>query len=307
MKILVTGGAGYIGSACTKELLDAGHSVVVVDNMSKGVRDLVDERSQFHQIDLIDPQLDKVFPVDAIIHIAAYKAVGESMDDPVKYNDNITGTLNLLTAMVKHGTKKIIYSSSAALYGMPEYSPLDENHPLKPINYYGYTKLCSEELIKWYSETKGIEFVSLRYFNVVGDYGLKYIDPDPQNVLPILMEAVSGKRDKFVVFGNDYETRDGTCVRDYVHIKDLVKAHVLALDAKNEIINLGSAKGMSVTELVDSVKRVTGRDFPVEIGPRRDGDCAELVASNQKAKEILGWQPKQNMDDAIKSTFEAYN
>jgi len=305
MRIIVTGGAGYIGSACAKALLEAGHLVVIVDNMSKGKKELVDERAEFLELDICNPELEKAFPADAIVHIAAYKAVGESMLDPNKYSDNIKGTLNLLRMMTKHGTKKIVYSGSAAVYGMPKYSPIDESHPTLPINYYGYTKLCSEELIKWYSQTKGIEYVSLRYFNVIGDFGLKYIDPEPQNVLPLLMETAIGKRDKFIIFGDNYETRDGTCVRDYVHIKDLVDAHLLALDSRNGIVNLGTAKGTTVTELVAAVKEVTG-EFPVEIGEKRDGDPAELVASNAHAKEVLGWIPKCDLKDAIKGTFEAY-
>jgi len=307
MRIIVTGGAGYIGSACTKSLLDAGHSVVVVDNMSKGKRELVDKRAEFLEADTCSPGLEKAFPADAVIHIAAYKAVGESMENPDKYSDNISGTLNLLKLMARHGTKRIVYSGSAAVYGMPEYSPVDEAHPCMPINYYGYTKLVSEDLIKWYSLTKGIEYVSLRYFNVVGDFGLGYVDPDPQNVLPLLMECATGKREKFVVFGTDYKTRDGTCVRDYVHVKDLVKAHVLSLNAKSGIINLGTAKGTTVLELINTVKDVTGKDFPVETGPRREGDPAELVASNKLAEEMLGWKPEHDVNDAVRTTFEAYS
>ncbi|MBN2422913.1 UDP-glucose 4-epimerase GalE [Candidatus Woesearchaeota archaeon] len=308
MKILVTGGAGYIGSSCVKALLAKGHDVIVADNLSKGMKKLVDKKAKFYKIDLCDEKLSSLLKnIEAVVHIAAYKAVGESMKNPEKYSDNIKGTINLLNAMKKHGVKRIIYSGSAAVFGKPAYSPLDEKHPCAPINYYGFTKLCSEQLIKWYAELYGFTFASLRYFNVAGDYGLGYLDPEPQNVMPILMEVATGKRDKFVIFGNDYKTRDGTCVRDYIDVRDLVRAHVLALDLKqNAIINLGTAKGTSVKELVAAVKKITKKDFKVEIGARREGDPAELVASNALAKKLLNWKPEHNIQDMVESTYKAY-
>jgi len=309
--ILVTGGAGYIGSACVKALLKKGYSVVVVDNLSKGLKRLVDKKAKFYKADLVDNSaLEKIFKAnrfDAVIHIAAYKAVEESMENAVKYSDNITGTINILNQMVRHGVKKIIYSSSAAVYGEPKYNPIDEKHPTSPINYYGATKLESERIIEWYAKIHGISYAILRYFNVAGDAGLSYTDPEAKNVFPIIMEAIFGKRDKFMVFGKDYPTRDGTCIRDYVDINDLIRAHILALDVEeNAIINLGTSNGVSVKELLDATFEVTGKKFVVEYGEKRKGDPPELFASNEKAKQILGWVPEKNVKDMIKSTYEAY-
>jgi len=307
--ILVTGGAGYIGSACVKALISEDYDVIVVDNMSKGVRSLVDKRAKLFEIDLVDSdRLEEVFKhkIDAVIHIAAYKAVEESMNNAPKYSDNIKGTINLLNMMVKHDVKKIIYSSSAAVYGIPSKDLIEEEHSTIPINYYGYTKLASEQLIDWYSKIHGIEYVCLRYFNVAGDL-LGYLDPDPLNVLPIIMEVLIGKRDKFVIFGNDYNTRDGTCTRDYIDVSDLIRAHILALDVSgSKIINLGTSTGVSVKELVEATIEVTGKVFPFEYGDRREGDPATLVASNEKAKEILNWKPEKDIKDMIRSTFKVY-
>jgi len=189
---------------------------------------------------------------------------------------------------------------------MPEYAPVDENHPAKPINYYGFTKLACERIIDWYSKVYGIDYISLRYFNIAGDCGLKYIDPSAKNILPIIMEVLSGKRDKLVIFGKDYDTPDGTCVRDYIDINDLVRAHMLALNKGKGIINLGTSKGFSVKELVDSAAEVTGKEVDYEFGPRRKGDPAKLVASNKKAFDVLGWRPEKGVKDMIKSTYEAY-
>ena len=309
--ILVTGGAGYIGSVAVKTLLGKGYEVIVVDNLSKGIRRLVDKKAKFYEVDLVDKhELDKVFSenkVDAVMHFAAYKAVGEGERNAVKYSDNVTGTINLLNLMVQYHIKKLIYSSTAAVYGMAEESPVTENSLTVPINNYGVTKLACEMLIEGYSKAHGINYVSLRYFNVAGDGGLNYLDPAPENVLPILMEVLIGERDKFTIFGNDYDTRDGTCIRDYIDVNDLVDAHVLALDVKgNEVINLGTSTGVTVKELVDIVIEVTGMKFDYEYGARREGDCAELVASNEKARKILDWKPKRSIKDMIKSTYEAY-
>ncbi len=308
--ILVTGGAGYIGSACVKALILRGHDVIVIDNLSKGMRKLVDPKARFYEGDLKDKAaLGKVFEnrIDAVIHIAAYKAVEESMKDPEKYSDNIRGTLSLLDMMAMHGVKKLIYSSTAAVYGMPNSDLIDEGHPTEPINYYGYTKLASEQLIGWYSRLNSMDYVSLRYFNVAGDSGLGYLDPQPLNVLPIIMEVLTKKREKFVIFGKDYDTRDGTCVRDYIDVSDLIRAHVLALDTKgSHIVNLGTSRGVSVKELVEAASEVTGRELPFEYGERRQGDPAVLVASNERAKQILGWEPEKDIKDMIRSTFRAY-
>lgn len=308
--ILVTGGAGYIGSAAVKSLISEGHNVIVVDNLTKGKKELVDKKATFYDIDLTDKKkLSAVFDnkIDIIMHFAAYKAVGESMINPEKYSDNITSTINLLDLMAKHNVKKIIYSSTAAVYGMPKKNPIDENHPTNTINYYGYTKLASENVIEWYSKIHNINYVFLRYFNIAGDFGLNYIDPEAENIFPIIMEVIFGKRDKLTIFGDNYDTRDGTCVRDYIDISDLIKAHILALKINdNQIINLGTSNGISVKELVDAVIEVTGKNFPYEIGKKREGDPATLIASNKKAKEILGWKPQKNIKDMIKSTYETY-
>jgi UDP-glucose 4-epimerase len=309
MRVLVTGGAGYIGSAAVKALVK-DYEVVVADNLSKGLRKLVDKKAKFYKVDLTDKnRLSRVFEnkIDAVMHFASYKAVGESMLDAVKYSDNIRGTLNLLDLMVQHKVKKIIYSSSAAVYGMPEKSPVDETAPLRPINYYGYTKQCNEELISWYSKVYGLDYISLRYFNVAGDAGLKYLDPQPENIVPIIMEVITGKRKSLTIFGKDYETADGTCVRDYIDVTDLVRAHVLALQVDyTGPINLGSSNGVSVIELVKAAEEVSKKPFSWEYGDRRPGDPAALVASNKRALEILKWKPEKSINDMLKSTLAAY-
>ncbi len=311
MKILVTGGAGYIGSAAAKALVDEGHKIVVVDNLSNGVRDLVPEQAVFYEMDLTQKEkLKKVFEdhkFDAILHFAAYKAVGESMRNPVKYNDNIVGTCNLAEFAEEFKVKKVVYSSSAAVYGIPEKMPVTEDTPTDPINYYGYTKLTGEKILMWFAQIHDFSCVSLRYFNVAGDAGLNYIDPNAKNILPILMEVIFGQREKLVIFGDDYPTRDGTCIRDYIDLKDLVRAHVLALDSdENHIVNLGTSKGVSVKELVELTEEVTGEKIPREMGPRRPGDPAVLVASKQKAKKVLGWEPEVDIRDTIRGIFKAY-
>jgi UDP-glucose 4-epimerase len=203
--------------------------------------------------------------------------------------------------------KRIIYSSSAAVYGEPEYNPIDEKHSLKPINYYGYTKLVGEGLLEWYAKIYGIKFVALRYFNVVGDGGLNYIDPVPENILPIVMDVIVGKRDRITIFGDDYDTRDGTCIRDYIDVNDLIEAHILALDLdRNEFINIGTSRGVSVKEFIDAAKEASGKDFVVEVGAQRPGDPATLTASNKKAKELLDWEPKKEFRETMKDTYNAY-
>lgn len=305
MKILVTGGAGYIGSVAIKELIKNKHQVVVIDNLSKGKKELVDIKAKFYVGDLIDKEfVEKVFSennFEAVMHFGGYKAAGESMDVPEKYSDNIVGSINLLNSMVKFNTKKIIFSSSAAVYGNPLYTPIDEAHPTLPINYYGFTKLKTEELIDWYSQLKGIIGIKLRYFNVAGDGGLNYIDPEAQNIFPVIQEVLSGKREKLVVYGNDYPTPDGTCVRDYIDVNDLVQAHILALKLEHsETINLGTSNGVSVLELITAVQECLGVKLNYQLGPRRAGDPAILTASNEKARKVLGWMPKRNIQEMIK-------
>lgn len=310
MKILVTGGAGYIGSAFVK-LAVQDNEVIVLDNLSKGKIELVDKKAKFYHADLTNKlALEKIFSenkIDAVVHFAAYKAVGESMKDAVKYSGNIAGTMNLLNAMVKFNVNKIVFSSSAAVYGLPKEDVANEETKLEPINFYGFTKLECERIIEWYNQVHKINFICLRYFNVAGDAGLKYQDPEAENVFPIIMETISGKRKEFTIFGEDYNTSDGTCVRDYIHINDLVQAHLLAIKSNyNGPINLGTGNGFSVKSLVEEFIKITGKKFPYKFGPRRAGDPACLVASNKKAKEILGWQPKFTIQEMIKSTFDAY-
>jgi len=311
MKILVTGGAGYIGSVAVKELVSKGYEVIVVDNLSKGKIKLVDSKAKFYEVDLTDKEkLSFVFNeenIDAVIHFAGYKAVEESMNNAVKYSDNIYGTINLLNLMVKHNIKKIIFSSSAAVYGLPDKDIIDEDEKKAPINYYGYTKSVCEDIIDWYSKIYDIRYCALRYFNVAGDGGLNYIDPDAKNLFPLVMNVITGKQDKLMIFGDDYNTEDGTCKRDYIDVKDLVDAHILALDCnKNEIINIGTGKGYSVKEVVNAFSKVLGKEIPFEIKSRRKGDPKTLIASNTKAKEILGWNPRKDLLDMVKSTYNAY-
>jgi len=312
MNILVTGGAGYIGSAVVKSLISKGYEVIVVDNLSKGSKEFIDQKAVFYEIDLTNKEaLNKIFSenkIEAVVHIAGYKSVEESMENPEKYAINITGTVNILDCMVKHNVKKIIFSSSAVVYGMPDNEIIDENTPLNPISIYGLTKVECEKTLESYHKTHNINYISLRYFNVAGDSGLNYTDPDSKNIFPIIMEVISGKRGKLTIFGDDYKTKDGTCVRDYIDVNDLVDAHVLALETDyTGIINLGSGKGFSVKEIVDTFTLLSNTKFKYEFGPRREGDPDTVVASNKKANEILKWSPKRNIKDMVKSTIKAYS
>lgn len=306
MKVLVVGGAGYIGSHVAKALMLKGHEVTVYDNLSTGQEINLFKQNRFIKGDILNyPALvEAMRGQDAVVHLAAKKAVGESMENPMLYSvNNISGSLNILNAMVECGAKYIVFSSSAAVYGMPEVSTIDENVPLNPINYYGFTKLEIEKFMGWYDRLKGIKFVALRYFNAVGydaDGDIRGKEINSQNLLPIMMEVVSGKRDKLKIFGNDYPTPDGTCIRDYIHVSDLASAHVLALEKLNQgmtsqSLNLGTEKGTSVLEMLRAVEKVVGRKLPVEFAPRRAGDPAILVASAAKARSLLGWKP-QYMD-----------
>ncbi|MBN1176025.1 UDP-glucose 4-epimerase GalE [Candidatus Woesearchaeota archaeon] len=311
MNILIAGGAGYIGSIAVKELIKLKHNVIVIDNLSKGKKELVDKQAKLFIGDLTDKLfVQEIFSnnkFDAVIHFAAYKAVEESMIDAPKYSQNIIGSINILDSMVKFNVPKIIFSSTAATYGMPKTEIVNEETKTEPINYYGFTKLEIENIMKWYNKIHGINFIALRYFNVAGDGGLKYIDPEAKNILPIIMEVITGKRKELTIFGEDYNTPDGTCIRDYIHVLDLVDAHIKALNVKgNHIINLGSNKGFSVKELVNATQDITKKIIPLKSGQRRSGDPAKLIASNDKAKNILGWEPKHDIQEMISSTFNAY-
>jgi len=310
MKILLTGGAGYIGSAAGKFLIEQGHEVIVVDNLSKGKKKLIDPKAKFYHIDLTNKkELSKIFSenkIEVIMHFAAYKAVEESMENAVKYSDNIIGTINLLNLMVKFNIKKIIFSSTAAVYESINTS-LDEESKTNPINFYGFTKLESEKIIQWYSKIHNIQYIIFRYFNVAGDIGLKYVDPDAKNIFPIIMEVLTEKEKKLTIFGQDYQTKDGTCIRDYIDIEDLVRAHILALNINsNKIINLGSGKGYSVKELIEAFNKTLGKEIKYDYSPKRKGDPEVVLTNIEKAEQILNWTPEKTLQDMIKSTYSAY-
>ena len=319
MKVLVIGGAGYIGSHVVKALMKAGHKVTVFDNLSSGLRqNLFAENDFIYGNILLTEDLEGAFNqgFDAFVHLAAFKAAGESMIKPEKYSvNNITGTLNIMNAAVKYGCHNMIFSSSAAVFGEPEYLPMDEEHPKKPVNYYGFTKLKIEEFMDWYDQLKGLKFAALRYFNAAGydpEGVVCGLEQKPENLLPRIMEAALGKRE-LKVFGTDYDTRDGTCIRDYVHVTDLADAHVRALEyisknGKSIKLNLGTEKGTTVKELLDAARKITGKAIPAEDVERRPGDPASLYTSSKKAKELLGWEPKySDVDTLVETTWKAYN
>ena len=319
MKVLVIGGAGYIGSHVVKELMKNGHKVTVFDNLSSGLLQNLFKENDFIAGDILHKEsLDAAFSrgFDAFIHLAAFKAAGESMIVPEKYSvNNITGTLNILNSAVAHNCKYMVFSSSAAVFGEPQYLPIDENHPKNPENYYGYTKLSIEQFMGWYDKLKGLKFAALRYFNAAGydPEGVIYgLEQNPANLLPVIMEVACGMREKMKIFGNDYDTRDGTCILDYVHVTDLAIAHVKALDyiVKNNeslTVNLGSENGTSVTEMVESARRITGQKIPADYVERRPGDPACLVASAKFAAEKLNWKAQySDIDTLIETTYKAY-
>jgi len=321
-RVLVIGGAGYIGGHVLLSLLENDFSPVVYDNLSSGDLENIPSGVEFVKGDILDYDallsvMDKDNGFDAIIHLAALKAAGKSMEEPEKYSrNNIVGTINILNAALEKGIKNVLFSSTAALYGTPKYLPIDENHPTNPENYYGFTKLNIENILEWYGKLKGMKYAILRYFNAAG-YDVKGrvsgLERNPENLLPIIMEVASGKREKLSLYGNDYDTRDGTCVRDYVHVNDLAQGHVLALKylfekEKSLLVNLGSEQGITVKELVDKAREITGKEIPCEVVARRAGDCSTVVASSKKAKEVLGWEAKNSdVDNLIKSTWEVYN
>lgn len=319
MKVLVIGGAGYIGSHVVKELMKNGHKVTVFDNLSSGLLQNLFKENDFIAGDILHKEsLDAAFSrgFDAFIHLAAFKAAGESMIVPEKYSvNNITGTLNILNSAVAHNCKYMVFSSSAAVFGEPQYLPIDESHPKNPENYYGYTKLSIEQFMGWYDKLKGLKFAALRYFNAAGydPEGVIYgLEQNPANLLPVIMEVACGMREKMKIFGNDYDTRDGTCIRDYVHVTDLAIAHVKALDyiVKNNeslTVNLGSENGTSVTEMVESARKITGQKIPADYVERRPGDPACLVASAKFAAEKLNWKAQySDIDTLIETTYKAY-
>ncbi len=299
MKILVAGGAGYIGSACGEYLLDRGHEVTVFDALITGHADAVDPRARFVLGDLGDREaIIRVCAegkFDAVMHFAAFSLVGESMQNPTKYfRNNLAYGINLLEAMVESGVGRIVFSSTAATFGQPEHTPIRENDRQIPINPYGESKLCFEKVLKWYAEIHGIRYAALRYFNAAGASANFGEDHRPEShLIPIILQAAMGQREKVMIYGDDYDTADGTCIRDYIHILDLAQAHALALEApENGHYNLGTGNGLSVKEIVDMTREVSGRDFKVETAPRRAGDPAKLVACSDRARKLLNWRPQ---------------
>ena len=319
MRVLLFGGAGYIGTHVSLAFLDRGDTVGIYDNLSTGREENIQPGVKFYFGDIMDrKRVSEVLSEgwDCAVHLAALKAAGESMKEPEKYSTyNITGSLILITECLRAGCNNFILSSSAATYGEPEYLPIDEKHPTNPTNYYGYTKLAIEENLKWFSRLKGLKFASLRYFNAAG-YDEKGrvmgLEINPLNLIPIVMEVAIGKREKMVIYGDDYDPIDGTCIRDYVHVTDLARAHVAAAsylekEKENLIVNLGSGKGISVNEIVGAARRLTGKEIKSEYGQRRAGDPAKLVASSALAEEKLGWKAeKSDVENIIKSTWNVY-
>ncbi|SBW10904.1 UDP-galactose-4-epimerase [uncultured Eubacteriales bacterium] len=315
MSILVLGGAGYIGSHTVYELIDAGREVVVADNLQTGFRAAVHPQARFYKADIRDrAAMDRIFEkesIEGVIHFAASSQVGESMTDPLKYYDNnLSGTTVLLQSMVAHGVDKIVFSSTAATYGEPERVPILESDLTNPTNCYGETKLSMEHMMGWVSRAHGLKYVALRYFNACGAHPSGRIGEahDPEtHLVPVILQVPNGKRESVSVFGADYPTKDGTCVRDYIHVTDLSAAHVLALDyllggGDNNIFNLGNGVGFTVNEVIEAARAVTGHPIPAIVSPRRAGDPAQLVASSEKAKEVLGWKPKYDDLETILST-----
>ena len=312
MKILVVGGAGYIGSICAEVLLDQGHEVAILDNLSEGHRRALDPRAEFVEGDLADREttaatLARLRP-DAVMHFAANALVGESMENPSKYfRNNVAAGLNLLDAMIAAGVKRLVFSSTCATFGPPERVPIDEETPQRPINPYGESKLAFEKILKWYDTIHGLRFVSLRYFNAAGaseKFGEDH--RHETHLIPNVLKVALGQREHVEIFGTDYETPDGTCIRDYIHIIDLAAAHILALARPTSAFyNLGTGGGSSVREVIESCRRITGHPIPVVEKPRRPGDPPRLIASSKKIKRQLGWRPKfQTLDAIVESAWK---
>lgn len=320
-KVLVSGGAGYIGSHCVLALLEKGVEVVVFDNLSTGHKETIETLSKYGKLDFVqgdllnNNDLKSLFEhhqISAVIHFAAFSQVGESVKDPQKYYiNNVCGTLNLLSAMLENNVKKIVFSSTAATYGEPKYIPIDESHPQNPINPYGQTKLMIEKIMDDYDRAYGLKSVRLRYFNVAGADSKARIgewhEPETHLIPNILKSTFAGGK-TFEMYGDDYDTKDGTCVRDYINIEDLIDAHLLALDYLNNggettFFNLGTNDGNTVKEVFNACEKVTEKKIEVKQMPRREGDPASLVADNKKAKEILNWIPNKTLEESIKEAY----
>ena len=312
MRIFLTGGAGYIGSVCSELLLNEGHEVAIFDNLSEGHRRAVDSRANFIRGDLadrlqIEAALSSTRP-DAVMHFAAYALVPESMRDPSKYfRNNIANGLNLLDAVVATGVHRIIFSSTCAIFGPPERVPIDETAHPRPVSPYGESKLAFEKILRWYDEIHALKFVSLRYFNAAGATSNLGEDHRPEtHLIPNVLRVALGQRPNVEIYGTDYETPDGTCIRDYIHIVDLARAHILALGATaSGFYNLGTGGGSSVREVIAACRKITGRKIETIEKPRRPGDPARLIASSEKIKKELGWQPQfQSLDAIVESAWK---
>ncbi len=318
MSVLVLGGAGYIGSHTVYELIDQGEDVVIVDNLETGFKEAVHPLARFYQGDIRNREfIDSVFDkekIDAVIHFAANSLVGESMINPLKYYDNnLCGTKVLLESMIAHDVKKIVFSSTAATYGEPDRVPILETDRTEPTNTYGETKLSMEKMIKWVDKAHGLRFVSLRYFNACGAHKSGKIGEahNPEShLIPLILQVPNGKREAINIYGDDYDTKDGTCIRDYIHVTDLASAHILAvkyLMAGNEsnIFNLGNGVGFTVNEVIEAARKVTESPIPAVVSPRRAGDPAQLIASSEKAKSLLGWKPQfEDIEEIIASAWK---
>ena len=318
MRLLVLGGAGYIGSHTALELIKKGHEVIVVDNLVTGYEKAIPDKAVFYQGDIRNFDfLDNLFKtekIDAVIHFAAYSLVGESVTNPLKYYDNnLYGTKVLLEAMIKNNVNKIVFSSTAATYGEPENIPILESDRTCPTNPYGETKLAMEKMFHWASKAHGLSYVSLRYFNACGADATGQIGEahNPEShLIPLVLQVPNGKRESVSIYGTDYDTPDGTCIRDYIHVTDLAEAHILAVEylangGESDIFNLGNGVGYSVREVIETARNVTGHPIPATEVPRRAGDPARLVASGEKAKRVLGWEPKiKQLDEIIASAWK---
>jgi UDP-glucose 4-epimerase len=319
MRVLLFGGAGYIGSHVALAFRDRGHEIGIFDDLSTGLRENVPEGCPFYEGDINDrAEVEQAVSDgwDGIVHLAAFKAAGESMEEPEKYaRNNICGSLNLITEAVRGGVAGFVLSSSAAVYGEPEYLPVDETHPTLPSNYYGFTKLEIERNLEWFEALRGLRYASLRYFNAAGydpDGRVTGLERNPANLIPLVMETALERRPELLIFGDDYPTRDGTGIRDYIHVTDLAEAHVDALEYiagenRSLTVNLGSEQGLSVLEILESARKITGRAIPARVTDRRAGDPARLVSSAVRAEEVLGWKARRSSaEEIIRTSWQAY-
>ena len=318
-KILIVGGAGYIGSHVARAFLDKQYAVTVYDNLSSGCRENIFPEGQFIMGDILDYGLlleTMKSGFDGIVHLAAFKAAGESMLVPEKYSiNNLNGTIHILNAACEAGIKNIVFSSSAAVFGDPVYVPIDEKHPTEPINYYGFTKLEIERILGWYDRLKNLKYAALRYFNAAGydNIGrIRGIEKNPTNLLPVVMEVAAGIKKEMSIYGDDYDTPDGTCIRDYIHVNDLADAHVRAFEyllatAASIALNLGSENGISVKTMIDAARAITARPIKAVIAPRRPGDPPRLIASSAQALSVLKWKARySDAKTLLESTWNVY-